>query len=133
MIGNRVVVDFADRAFLRAHATSEVAEVIDRQRQVGMRRLPDRLAVVEGFDQRQHVEIGLDDVGDSVQHLRALGGRRPAPGILRLVGGVQRQFDVFRGAARDLADRLAGDGRDVVEILAAHWGDPLAADEVIVP
>ena len=46
--------------------------------------------------------------------------------------GVERQFDVLGGAARDLAERLAVDRRHVLEVLALHRGDPLAADPVVV-
>ena len=56
VVGDGVVVDLADRAFLGADAAGEVAEVVDGERQVGGRRLADRLAVVERLDDREHVE-----------------------------------------------------------------------------
>src|SRR5262249_6500023 len=40
--------------------------------------------------------------------------------------------DVRRLRARDLANGLAGHRRDVVEIFARAWCDPLAADEVVI-
>src|SRR5574337_1559067 len=46
--------------------------------------------------------------------------------------GVERALDVLRVRARDLAERLAGDGSDVLEVLAAGGFQPLAADEVAV-
>ena len=51
---------------------------------------------------------------------------------LRLVGGIEREFDVLRGRTRDLAERLAGDRRDIVEVLSLDRRDPLAADEVVI-
>ena len=49
VIGDGVVVDLADRAFLGADAGGEIAEMIDRQRHVGGHGLADRLAVVPGL------------------------------------------------------------------------------------
>jgi hypothetical protein len=43
--------------------------VIDREREVGMSGLADRLAVVEGFHHGQQVEIAFDRVGDLVEDL----------------------------------------------------------------
>ena len=56
-------------------AAGEIAEVVDRQRQVGVRRLADRLAVVHRLDERERLEVGLDPVGDPVEDVRAVGGR----------------------------------------------------------
>ena len=55
-----------------------------------------------------------------------------APGVLRGVRRVESGFDVGRVGAGDLADRLAGDRRDVVEIFAGLRRAPLAADIVLV-
>ena len=55
MIGDRVVVDLATAAFLGADAAGEVAEMVDRQRQVGRVRLADRLAVVDRLDRGQQL------------------------------------------------------------------------------
>ncbi len=41
MIGDRVVIDLGDRAFLGADAAGEIAEVVDGERQVGGGRLAD--------------------------------------------------------------------------------------------
>ncbi len=131
VIGDGVVVDFRDRAFLRAEHASVVTEVVDRQGHVGIGRLADRLAVVEGFDQGQGGEIVFDPVGDLEQDARTVGGGRAAPGVLGLVGGVERQFDVLGGRAGDTGQDLAGDRRQIVEIFAADRGDPLAANEVV--
>ena len=53
MIGDRVVIDFAQAAFLGAQAAGEIAEMIDGQRQIGSLGLADRLAVVDRLDRRQ--------------------------------------------------------------------------------
>jgi hypothetical protein len=105
-------------AFLGADAAGEVAEVVDRQRHVGRHGLADRLAVVDGLGGRQHLEVLLHAVGDLVQDVGALGRRGLAPGFLGGVGGVERQLDVFAARARDFAEGLAGDRRDVREVLA---------------
>src|SRR5690606_5347772 len=49
------------------------------------------------------------------------------------VRGVQRQLDVRGGGAGHLADDLAGDRARVLEVAAFDGGDPLSADEVVVP
>ncbi len=48
------------------------------------------------------------------------------------MGGVEGQLDVVGLRAGDLAVGLAGDRGDVVEVLTADRGDPLAADQVVV-
>ncbi len=45
---------------------------------------------------------------------------------------IERELDIFRCGARDLADRLAGDRADIVEILAFDRRDPFAADEILI-
>ena len=59
MIGDGVVVDFRDAAFLGAQAAGEIAEMVGHERNVGIGRLADRLAVVERLDQREGGKIGL--------------------------------------------------------------------------
>src|SRR5262249_20832416 len=132
VVGDGLVVDLAQRALLRADAGGEIAEMIDRERDVGEARLPDRLAVIDGLDRGKHVQIFLDAVGDFVQDLIALGRRHLAPGVLGLMRGVKRKLDVSGLGARDLAYRLAGDRADIVEILAIDRRHPLAADEIVV-
>ena len=46
--------------------------------------------------------------------------------------GVERLLDVLGGGARDLAQRPAGQRRQVREVLAAHRRHPLATDEIVV-
>ncbi|CAM2147310.1 hypothetical protein PT2222_10131 [Paraburkholderia tropica] len=132
VIGDRVVIDFGDAAFLRAHAAREIAKVIGRERNVGGQRFAQRLAVVDGFGHGELVQVLLDAVGDAIEDVGALGRRGLAPGGLGFVRGVERQLDVGFARARNRRERMAGDRRDVVEILAAQRRDPLAADEVAV-
>ena len=132
VVGHGALVDLAARALLAAQHTGEVAEVVDRERQVGGEGLADRLAVLPGLGDGQHLEVLLDAVGDAVQDERALGERRPAPRGCGSVRGVEGRLDVLGGAAADLAERLAVDRRDVLEVLALLRLDPVAADEVAV-
>ena len=48
------------RAFLRAQAAGEVAEVVDGERDVGIQRLADRLAVVHRLGIGEQLEVLLD-------------------------------------------------------------------------
>ena len=132
MIGDGVVVDFAQAAFLGAHAAGEVAKMIDRQRQIGGPGLADRLAVVDRFDRRQGFELLLHPVGDLVEHARAISRRGAAPAILGGVGGIERELDVLGGGTGDRADHRPIDRRDVLEFLALHRRHPLTADEVVI-
>ena len=127
------LIDLADRAFLGADRAGEIAEMVDGERDVGGHRLADRLAVVPRFGERDLLQIRFDAVGDLVEHLRAFGDRGAAPGVFRGVRGVESGLDVRRVGAGDLADRLAGDRRNVVEIFAGFGGLPFAADIVLVP
>ncbi len=132
MIGDGVVIDLRERAFLGAHASGEIAEMIDGKRNVGKGRLADRLAVVDGLDRGEHLEVLLHAVGDLVEDFGAFGGRGVAPGLLGLMGGVERKLDIGGLRTGDLTHRLAGDGADIVEILAVDGRDPFAADEIVV-
>jgi len=93
VIGDRVLIELAERAFLRADARREVAEVIDGKRNVRGACLADRLAVVDGLDRGDELQILRHAVGDLVEERGALGRRRIAPGVLRLMGGVERKLD----------------------------------------
>ncbi len=132
VIGDRVVIDLGDRAFLGAQAAGEVTEVVDGERNVGGHRLADRLAVVERLDHRDQLEIALHAIGDLEQHAGAHGRRGVAPLGTHLVRRIKREFDVFGRRPGDFAERLAGDGRQVGEVLALDGSDPLAADKVVI-
>ncbi len=118
VVGDGRLVDLGERAFLRADAAGEVAEVIDGERQVGGHRLADRLAVVDRLDGGELGEVRLHAVGDLEQDGGAGGRRRLAPGVGGGVRGVERLLDVLGGRAGDLADDLAADRRAVLEVLA---------------
>ena len=132
MVGDSVLVDLAQAAFLRAQRTRVVAEVVDGKRDVGGERLAHGLAVFPSLRHRELLEVLFHAVSDLQQHHRALRRGGLAPGGRGLVRGVERQVDVGLFTARDLAEHLASDGGDVVEVLAVHWGDPVAADVVVV-
>jgi hypothetical protein len=117
---------------LGAQGAGEVAEVVSREGDVGVQRLADGLAVVDGLGVSQHLEVGLDAVGDLEQDVRALGWRGAAPLVGGGVRGIECGLDVLGGGAGGLGVDLAADRGDDVEILALDRGDPLAADEVVV-
>jgi len=90
VVGNRLVVQLGERAFLGPDNAREVAEVVDGQRQVGGQALPDRLAVVPGLGDGQGFQVGLYPVGDLVQDVGPLGGAGPSPAALGAVRRVER-------------------------------------------
>ncbi len=59
VVGDSVVVDLGDAAFLSAHHAGEIAPMVDGERQVGMGGFADRLAVVESLDEGEQIEVGL--------------------------------------------------------------------------
>ena len=132
MIGDGIVIDLRERSFLSADARGEIAEMIDGERNVGEGRLADRLAVVDGLDRGEHLEVLLHAVGYFVEDLGALGRRGIAPGIFRLMRGVERKLDIRGLRARDLAYGLAGDRADIVEVAAGDRRHPSATDEILV-
>jgi hypothetical protein len=74
VIGDGVLVGLADRALLRAEYAREVAEVIDRERQIRVRRLTDRLAVVDRLDESERRDGRFELVGDLVERfVRCVG------------------------------------------------------------
>ena len=96
------------------------------------RGLADRLAVVPGLGDREHLEVLLDAVGDLVEDQRALGDAGPAPCGLGRMCGVERRLDVLASERAISQNALAVDRRDVLEISARAGFTQLAADEVVV-
>src|SRR6185369_8598942 len=90
VVGHRVLVQLAQRTFLRANNSGEVAEVVHRQRDIGIQRLADRFAVVPGLRDGDRLEVLLDPVGDLVEDYRTFGGRRLTPRGSRGVRRIQR-------------------------------------------
>ena len=132
VVGIGFRVDLRDGTFLRADAAGEITEMVDGQRNVGIHRFADRLAVVDGFRRGDQAQVLFDAVGDAVQDIGALGRRGLAPGILGGMGGVQRQLDVFRRGTGDFAKWQAGDRRDVGKVFTFYRGDEFAADVIVI-
>ena len=59
-----------------------VEEVRGREREVDVAGLVDRLAAVQGLEHRELARALLDDAGDPVEVLRALGGRELRPAVV---------------------------------------------------
>lgn len=133
VVGHGVLVDLAQRALLGANRRGEVPEVIDRQRDIGGQRFPDRFPVVPDLGHRQRGGVLVDAVGNHVEDRRPFGRCGLAPPRRRRVRGVERLVDVGRVGARHLAERLAGHRRRVLEVAPMDRRDPLAPDEVLVP
>ena len=132
VVSDGVLVDLREAAFLRADGTGEVAEVVDREGDVGVERLAHRLAVVPRLRDGDLLEVLLHPVGDPVEDECPLRGRGLVPRRCRRPCRVEGGLDVLGGAAAHLAERLAGDRGGVLEVLPLLRRDPFAADEVLV-
>ena len=92
----------------------------------------DRLAGVRRLEPAELVGVRLEGIGDLEQDQAAILRRRLAPGLERLVGGLDRPVDVLVGGRRHLGDHLAVGRVLDVERLARRGVDELAADELLV-
>ena len=88
MISDSIMIDLGKTSFLRADAAGEIAEMIDRERQVGGLRFANRLAIVDRLDEGQEIELLFDAVGDAQKRERAFGGGGSSPGFPRRMRGV---------------------------------------------
>ena len=132
VVGDGVFVDFGRATFERAGGAGEVAEVVDGQWDVGGQSLAHRLAVLPRLGHGQHLEVGLDGVGDGVEDGGPLGQRRLAPGVLGRVSGVKGQLHIFRSRTGDLAEGFAVYRTDIFHVLTLDRCHPLAPDEVVI-
>src|SRR6202035_254627 len=102
----------ADRQGLAGHLVGpagEVAQGVDGRRDVDVARLEDRLAVVEGLQERELVDARLQGVGDLPQQAPALAGGELLPiARERRLGGGDGAVDVGSSRRGDGADHLLG-------------------------
>jgi hypothetical protein len=132
MISDRIMVDLADASFLRAQASSKIAEMIDRQRQVSRLGFANGLAIVDGLDQGEEIELLFDPVGDAQECLRALRRRGAAPSLPGGMRGIERQFDILRGGTGNRANHMTVDRRNILEFLTLDRGNPCAANKIVI-
>ena len=85
---------------------------------------------VDALDRREPLDVGVDQVGEPVEVLGAARRRRgrPRPGTRPCAAATARSASAL-AAARDLAERLLVDRREVRERARARHA--LAADEVV--
>ena len=133
VVGDGVVVDLGERAFLGADAAGEIAEVVDRERQVG-----------EPSSRGSACRCRASRPSPASRRFSSMRSAILLRIAARSAGEVLPQASLAACAASsassmssavragDLAQRLAGDRRQVVEILPAHRRHPFAADEVVV-
>ena len=120
-------------ALLGAQHAGEVAEVVDRQRQVGGQRLADRLAVVPGLGDGEHLEVLLDPVGDLV----AGCCERSAGEVLPHAGAAACAASRAASMSSAVPRATSVNGLPLTGEMFSKYSpliglDPLAADEVAV-
>ncbi len=113
---NGGAVEFGHAAFFSADHTTEVAEVINHQGQVGVNGFANRLAVVNRFNGCEVLQIRFNAVSNFEQDVAAVRGRGLAPGFEGFVGRVKRTFNVSRFAACNTSEGLAIDWTDRFEV-----------------
>ena len=84
---------------------------------------------VDALDRRQPLDVGVDQVGEAMQVDGPPGGAEGGPGRERLGRRGHGQVGLALPTARDLAERLLVDRREVRERAGAR--DALAPDEVV--
>ena len=85
-----------------------IVEMPRHQRHVDVTRLADRLAIVEGFQNRQQARMFLHQAGQRIKVLRAFVPRQARPFRLCAPGGAHGGVDIGNRALTDLRQYLAG-------------------------
>ena len=132
MVSHRRFINLRRAPFLRAQAAGEGAEVIDRQRQVGVERFADRFAVIPALRHRQILEVGLNTVGNLQQQIGALLSRRFAPGVGGPMRRIQGEVDIFGIRSRELTNVATVDRGGVHKEFAANRLDKFTINKVTV-
>jgi hypothetical protein len=84
------LVDLAEAALLCADAAGEIAEVVDRQRNVGRHGFAHRLAVVQVS--AVAISSRLASMRSAMRAARSALGRRGLAPLARGMGGIERQL-----------------------------------------
>ncbi len=123
-------IDRRDFAADLVDRLGEPFDAIDRARNVDARRIADRLACVEGFEQREFVRMIAQHARPALQGGLALARieTRPAPLLETAARGRDGAIDVDLAAVGDLRDDLAVDRAHAVEGLAVSRVDACAVD-----
>ena len=102
---------------------AELGELVGEEAEVPRDARHDRVqvraqerAVVARLDRRELGDALLDELGDPVQDLGAVGRRGPPPRVERAPGRRDGSVDLGRAAAGDLGDDLLVDRRDVAKV-----------------
>lgn len=119
-------------AFFCARAACEIAEVVNRQRQVGGPHLADRFAVVTDSGHPQQLKVRLHPVGDLIYDIGAFGRAGVGAAVLGGMGGIQRRRDVGGIRTGDVPDRGAGQRRGVGALAPGIGRTKPAVDEVVI-
>ena len=106
--------------------------MVRQQWNIGIERLADALAIIPGLHIGQGFQVSLDTIGNFEQRIGALSHGGLTPGIGGGMGGIQRPVQVSRRRARHFTIDLACYRGNVFKVVAFQWGDPLAADKVVV-
>ena len=132
MIGNGIVIDFGNSAFLRTDSTGEIPEMVDCQRQIGMSGFTDRLAVVPCFSSRKLRQVFLNAVSDLIEDHSTFGWACFAPCLFCCVGCIKCCINIGCIGTCDFTQNLTIDRGCVVEIAARLGLYPFAANEIAI-
>ena len=111
--------------------TGVVAQGVERQREIDMPGVGERLAVVERFERCQFVDLRFDKIAEPQHQPATLAGIHsgPRPGFKSLPRRCHGRIDIGGIPFGHLSNRLLGGRIDRVERAAAAGRAPLAADE----
>ena len=125
-------LDRVDRLAMNLRGPARiVAENVDHHGHVDVAGLENRLAVVEGFEFGELVDVLFEQVGETPDQSSALAGGHLAPGAAAVFESaascLHRAVYVGRGGFRNLGQNLTSRGIDGVELFRGVG--PLTVDE----
>ena len=132
VIGHGGFINFRSTPLLCPQTAGKIAEVIDRQRQIGIQRFAHRFTIVPAFSNRQIFQVLLNPIGDLKQQVGTMLYRCFPPGFRGAVCGIKSKIDIFGIGAGKLCNVTPVHGGGIHKVFAAERFDKLTVNIVTV-